>query len=329
LAAFEGFTNLYSVSKTLCFELMPMGKTLEHIQKNNILANDEHRAESYKKVKKIIDEYHKDFISTSLKNVVLDDALLSDYYQLRMENDISDAGKKNLIDIQAKLRKQIANAFDTERLFGKKLIKEHLLNFDFVKRDIENINLVSEFKKFTSYFVGFHENRKNIYSDEYKTTAIAFRLIHDNLPKHIGNMAVFEKIKKPLAKNLKTLSAKIGKYDFSLSGFNKTLTQDGIDYYNLVIGGKVLEGGTRVQGLNEYINMYNQKQRDKDARLPKFTQLYKQILSDRETLSWQPEKFESDNQVLENIKKIYRELPIAGIKRLISKLSSYDLSNIY
>ena len=56
------FTNLYTLSKTLRFELIPIGKTLEYVQQNGLLTQDEQRADSYKKVKKIIDEYHKAFI---------------------------------------------------------------------------------------------------------------------------------------------------------------------------------------------------------------------------------------------------------------------------
>jgi CRISPR-associated protein Cpf1 len=63
----EDFTNLYSLSKTLRFELIPVGKTLECIEKNGLLHQDEQRAESYKKVKKIIDEYHKAFIADAFK----------------------------------------------------------------------------------------------------------------------------------------------------------------------------------------------------------------------------------------------------------------------
>lgn len=55
------FINLYSLQKTLRFELKPVGKTIEHINNNELLQRDEHRAESYIKAKAIIDEYHKDF----------------------------------------------------------------------------------------------------------------------------------------------------------------------------------------------------------------------------------------------------------------------------
>lgn len=40
----ENFTGLYQLSKTLRFELKPVGKTLENIQKNGLLTQDEQRA---------------------------------------------------------------------------------------------------------------------------------------------------------------------------------------------------------------------------------------------------------------------------------------------
>ena len=46
------FIGLYPLSKTLRFELHPIGKTRENITSVGILAEDNHRAESYKKVKK-------------------------------------------------------------------------------------------------------------------------------------------------------------------------------------------------------------------------------------------------------------------------------------
>lgn len=61
------FTGLYPVSKTLRFELRPVGKTQEYIEKHGILDDDFQRAEDYKAVKKIIDRYHKYFIDEALK----------------------------------------------------------------------------------------------------------------------------------------------------------------------------------------------------------------------------------------------------------------------
>ena len=53
---FKDFTNLYPVSKTLRFELIPEGETLYYLEKNGVLENDEKRNEDYKKLKKLMDE---------------------------------------------------------------------------------------------------------------------------------------------------------------------------------------------------------------------------------------------------------------------------------
>lgn len=50
----DQFTEQYPISKTLRFELRPIGRTLEHIDKKGLLKEDEERNESYKKMKKSI-----------------------------------------------------------------------------------------------------------------------------------------------------------------------------------------------------------------------------------------------------------------------------------
>ena len=187
------FTNLYSLSKTLRFELIPQGKTLEFILKNGLLEQDNHRAESYIAVKKLIDDYHKAFIEKALDGLKLN--LLEDYFlYYNLKRD--DNHKKQFADLHSKLRKQIAERFIKQEgfknLFAKELIKEDLQNF---VKESELKDLVKEFENFTTYFTGFHENRKNIYSAEEKSTAISYRLIHQNLPKFIDNMKTFEKVK--------------------------------------------------------------------------------------------------------------------------------------
>ncbi len=67
----QSFTNKYQLSKTLRFELKPIGKTKDHIEAKGLLTQDEKRADSYKVVKKIIDEYHKYFIELAMGKVQL------------------------------------------------------------------------------------------------------------------------------------------------------------------------------------------------------------------------------------------------------------------
>ena len=63
------FTGLYPVSKTLRFELKPVGKTLEKIKETGIIEKDEKRHNDYFDAKKIIDTYHKYFIDAALSKV--------------------------------------------------------------------------------------------------------------------------------------------------------------------------------------------------------------------------------------------------------------------
>ena len=48
----DNFIGIYPVSKTLRFELKPVGKTQEYIEKHGILDEDLKRAGDYKSVKK-------------------------------------------------------------------------------------------------------------------------------------------------------------------------------------------------------------------------------------------------------------------------------------
>lgn len=350
----KDFTRIFPLSKTLRFELKPIGKTLEHIEKSGILAQDQHRAESYVEVKKIIDEYHKAFIESVLKDFKFSENMgeknsLEEFFAYYMCKSKEETQKRQFADIQDKLRKQIAKRFSDDDRFSRidkeKLIKEDLLSF---VEEVEKRQLIEEFKDFTTYFTGFHENRKNMYTDKAQSTAIAYRLIHENLPKFIDNIMVFDKVAaSPIAEHFAKLYSDFEEYlnvselgeMFRLDYYNIVLTQTQIDVYNAIVGGKTLEDGRKIQGLNEYINLYNQQQKDKSARLPKLKPLYKQILSDRNAISWLPEQFQSDEKVLEAIQKAYQDLDEQvfnrkkegehSLKELLLSLSNYDLTKIY
>ncbi len=363
MGTFKQFTRVYPLSKTLRFELKPIGRTLEFITSSGLLEQDLHRAESYVLVKGIIDEYHKAFIDSVLddfKLVYTDEGKknsLEEFYSCYMCKSKDESQKKLYEDLQKELRGQIAKAFDNggklKRIFSEKLLKEDLNTFVTTHKqyngNTQNLqDLINEFEKFTTYFDGFHKNRKNMYSAEAQSTAIAYRLIHENLPKFIDNMLVFDKVAaSPVSEQFVGLYSNFEEFlnvmniaeMFRLDYFNIVLTQKQIDIYNYIIGGRTLGDGTKIKGLNEYINLYNQQQKDKSARLPKLKPLYKQILSDRNTISWLPEQFESDEKALEAIERAYQELNEQvlnrnkegehSLKELLQTLAEYDLDKIY
>ena len=361
------FTNKYSLSKTLRFELIPQGKTLEHIEKKGFLKKDEERAESYKKMKKTIDRFHQDFIELAMSKIRL--TYLEDFetlYNESNEEKKSEQYKKRLETIQTSLRREIANGFKADEVkdiyskIDKKELFSELLENWIQENNLENIHFDPEFKNFTTYFSGFHQNRQNMYTDKDQSTAIAYRLVHENLPKFLDNIKIFEKATEisEIKEKIDVLYKEIEEYlnitsiseAFELFYFNDVLTQKGIDVYNLIIGGRTAkEGHRKIQGLNEYINLFNQKQSDKRNKIPKLKVLYKQILSDRTSTSFLQDAFEDDGEssasqkVLDAINQFYHSQLLdyqpndkdetinilKSFQNLLFELNNYDLDKIY
>ena len=174
----EKFVGLYPVSKTLRFELKPIGRTKEYIEMDGIIDTDTTLSENYTLVKGIIDRYHKSFIEESLRDVKLKG--LQEFYDLYNKSNRATAEQKQFERIQDDLRKQISQTFKKSNayatLFKKELIKKELPLF--VKGNAEEERVIASFSDFTTYFTGFNQNRSNMYSNEAKSTAIAYRLIH-------------------------------------------------------------------------------------------------------------------------------------------------------
>ena len=351
MESMKDLTGQYSLSKTLRFELKPIGKTLEHIEQKGLLTQDEQRAEEYELMKGIIDRYHKAFITMCLRNCKIkvnntEDELdsLEEYSSLlsKSKRDADDEDK--LEKIKENLRKQIVNAFKSGNTYGdlfkKELIKNHLPDF---VTDEEEKQVVEHFCNFTTYFTGFHDNRKNMYSDEAKSTAIAYRLIHANFPRFYDNLRSFAKISESeVAHRFPEIESAFSLYlnvehiadMFHVDYFPVVLTQEQIDVYNNIIGGKTEEDGTKIQGINEYVNLYNQHH--PDVKLPFLKPLYKMILSDKVALSWLPEEFENDEEMLTAINDFYKSVQpvIFGddencIRHLLTNIAEYNTDHIY
>ena len=322
-------TGLYSLTKTIGVELKPVGKTQELIEAKKLIEQDDQRAEDYKIVKDIIDRYHKDFIDKCLNCVEIKKDDLEKYVSLA-ENSNRDA--EDFDNIKTKMRNQITEAFRKNslftNLFKKNLIKEYLPAFV----SEEEKSVVNKFSKFTTYFDAFNDNRKNLYSGDAKSGTIAYRLIHENLPMFLDNIASFNAISVTGVNECfsgietdftDTLEGKRLTEFFQIDFFNNTLTQKKIDNYNYIVG-----------AVNKAVNLY--KQQHKTVRVPLLKPLYKMILSDRIAPSWLPECFKSDNDMLTAIKAAYESLRnvLVGdnddsLRNLLLNIDNYDLDHIY
>lgn len=378
----ECFTNLYSVSKTLRFELKPIGNTLVNINKNGLLKDDLKKSQDYKAVKQIIDDYHRFFIDDVLSKIVekieekntvettgndkLEFPKWNDYANEILEYQKNKSNKERLDAIQKDAREKLIKFFEDDSRFKsvtastpKDMLKDLLPIFLANDFNVENkMEVLKTFDKFATYFAGFQENRKNIYSAEAKSTSIAFRIVHENFPKFLQNIQVYNKLKnicpdlvKQVEQNLKNLlEEKTLDEVFSLDFFNYVLAQGngkkqrGIDFYNQVIGGISSESGSqKQQGFNEFINQYWQQhpafaQQNKSVR---FIPLFKQILSDRSTLSFVIATLDNDIDLKNAIKQVKSSFDnfteygnskidvFTELETLIGKIEAYSQQHLF
>lgn len=335
-------------------------------EKRNYITDDEKRAKDSVRAKALIDKYHKLFINETLKNfqnydkefvdkkkkdlkdpnnVSYWDDLLTQYYDVYNTDSTNSA---NADDVQKSLRERIAEIFknkeDFKTLFGADLFKGKLETFlGSINTTKEDMELIKSFKSFVTYFSTYNTNRQNMYSADKKATAISYRIVNENLPKFIDNIRIFNKLtscttvqefvllaEKNFTDQLKVLNTpKIGDI-FNISNFCNTLTQEQIEAYNAIICGKV-ENDT-VKGINQFVHEYNQGQ--KETKLPKLKALYKQILSDRVSISWLPKKFENDQELLSALEKSHSDFHRNIVNKntlgkLLCKLSEYNSNGIY
>lgn len=339
------FINMYNLSKTLRFSLIPYWETEEYFMERHLLDEDEVRAENYTKVKEYMDRYHRDFIEKVLNTVVLNN--VDEYSELYFKRNKSDAETKKMEELEATMRKQISKYFRDYSVSGEKiyplLYKSELIKKllpEFLTQEEEK-TILAQFNDFSTYFQGFWENRENIYTDKAQSTGVPYRCINDNLPIFLDNVKSFEKIINALPQDdideLNNIFE--GVYNtkiqdaFKVDYFSFVLSQSGIDKYNGIIGGYSNSDDSKVEGINEKVNRYNQEKAkfDKSKKLPLLKQLHKQILSDRETISFIPEKFNDDNEVLKAINDFYKNITssLEDVNELVSEISNYDTGMIY
>lgn len=347
----KNFTHQYSISKTLRFELKPQGKTEENIQKDQVLEQDKQKADSYKKVKVIIDDFHRDFIEKSLSGFKGDWQDLFNKITEIKKADREEKYKmqKDLKKIQESYRRRIVEHIKNQGKYpinditSAPLIKTILKKY--VEGNEEKQELLNEFKGFDGYFSGLHETRRNIYSDKDQMTALSHRIVHDNFEKFLDNFDIYEKhfdkIKnhqswEGVSKNFLKLGedikskepTEIIQYieDFfaqDLDAFNQCLNQSGIERFNKNI----------VAPINLFFNSYYQQHgKAKEKKIPFFKELFKQILAKSDKGQW-VDKLKNDKELIIEIQNFQESLKenktLENLKEILSHFDEYNLDKIY
>ncbi|MCQ2094607.1 MAG: type V CRISPR-associated protein Cas12a/Cpf1 [Bacteroidaceae bacterium] len=343
MKTFNDLTGLYSLSKTLQFELKPI-TDVSNIAKE-LIKRDEERNALASQMKDLMNELHKSFIDHILSQLPQTDKdtdcriceLIEHIYEC-----YGISGKEDeLNNLQTKLRDIISELFtqdgEYKKLFNKDVIQK-LRNFTNNSKDVSE--LLNQFDGFVGYFDNYFDNRKNMYVAKEQTTAIAYRVVNQNLARFMDNIKIFNKFcESSESIHLDEVYSAFedclnvaNLYElFDIKNYVNCVRQEDIKVYNDVIGGRVIEGeSVQLKGLNQYINLYN-KNRPKTERLPLFKPLYKQILSDRVRLSWLPNEYKSDAEMLKAIDLFctYSSDKVDELNFLLQDIKNYDLDGIF
>jgi len=320
-----------------------------------VFEKDETIQKKYKKTKPYFDRLHREFVKEALTDAHLSglSAYLKSFKKWRKDRKLY---QKELENVEMKLRKEVITFFDgmaqkwaldyahlnmkkkdVELLFEEGVFALLKARYGSEKETEivdestgEQVSIFDSWKGFTGYFGKFFETRKNFYKDNGTSTAIATRIVDQNLRRFCENIDNYENIKQKI-----DFSDVEGNYNrsfdeiFSLEFYNQCLLQGGIDFYNTVLGGKTLDNGEKQKGLNELINLHKQQT---DEKLPFFKNLDKQILSEKEKFI---DEIEDKAALLESLKLFYKsaEIKIGSIKKLFADFvknnDKYDLSEVY
>jgi CRISPR-associated protein Cpf1 len=295
----NNFTNLYSLSKTLRFELIPQDGVKNYIEKQQLakvdgkpetlLAQDFYRKNQREKYKLLIDSFHKWFIDKSLnefsKNVSYE-------FQENLKIHFEQFLNKKKFDKQNYFRLELATYFkraDEVAVESKMknfmlpdkeanycIIKEWFESEDYQRNFEDDQKTINSFNGFFTYLKNYNDIRKNLYKADGKAGTIGNRLFNKNLNLFCFNIKLYNDLPLDIQKKI---NDEWEKSDiFQIENYTDFLTQVQIDWFNQMIGNKPVETGNRQsKGLNAIINEENQK-RKKNEKLKFFKKLQNQIL---------------------------------------------------
>jgi len=292
-------------------------------------------------------EIHKDDNKKAKKkekNSESEDAAETTVFKKKNGNDVginylTQAGILKYIEMEIK------NLVPEERV--SEFIETKTITDEKGKNKIVRSGYLETFTGFFTYFSGYNQNRENYYVYEKEaSTAVATRIVHENLPKFCDNILLFkhasfgtdkktkENIPIPSRKdeylnaldylkdhgrttqiknadsNANIEAVPINEKWFEIAKFKECLTQQGIDEYNRTMG-----------HYNLLINLYNQARRKENGfkNLPKFKILFKQIGSARKKAFIQSLEYDTQQQQREANDSETDILHLEGILELNAK----------
>lgn len=165
---YDEFIALSKVQKTLRNELKPTPFTAEHIKQRGIISEDEYRAQQSLELKKIADEYYRNYITHKLNDINnLDFYNLFDAIEEKYKkNDKENRDKLDLVEKskRGEIAKMLSADDNFKSMFEAKLITQLLpvyVEQNYIGEDKEKaLETITLFKGFTTYFTDYFNIRK-------------------------------------------------------------------------------------------------------------------------------------------------------------------------
>lgn len=334
---YDEFIALSKVQKTLRNELKPTPFTAEHIKQRGIISEDEYRAQQSLELKKIADEYYRNYITHKLNDINnLDFYNLFDAIEEKYKkNDKDNRDKLDLVEKskRGEIAKMLSADDNFKSMFEAKLITKLLPDYverNYTGEDKEKaLETLALFKGFTTYFTDYFNIRKNMFKENGGASSICYRIVNVNASIFYDNLKTFMCIKEKAETEIALIEEELTElldswrleHIFSEDYYNELLAQKGIDYYNQICG-----------DVNKHMNLYCQQNKLK-ANVFKMTKLQKQIMGISEKAFEIPPMYQNDEEVyaafngfisrLEEVKLIDR------LGNVLQNSNIYDTAKIY
>lgn len=333
------FVGVSPVAKTLRNELIPTETTKKNIDQLDLLTEDEIRAQNREKLKEMMDDYYRDVIDSTLHaGIAVDWSYLFSCMRNHLRENSKET-KRELERTQDSIRSQIHDKF-AERADFKDMLAAPIVtkllpayikqNSKYSERYDECVGILKMYGKFTTSLKDYFKNRENIFSKEKKSTAVGYRIVEENAEIFQRNQNAYDRICKIVGLDLHELDNEITAYVdgrtlkevCSDEGFAKVITQGGIDRYNEAIG-----------AVNQYMNLFCQKNKALKPGQFQMKRLHKQILCKGTTSFEIPKKFENDKQVFEAINSfteiVTKNNDLNRLLNIAQHVNDYDMKRIY
>lgn len=334
---YDEFIALSKVQKTLRNELKPTPFTAEHIKQRGIISEDEYRSQQSLELKKIADEYYRNYITHKLNDINnLDFYNLFDAIEEKYKkNDKDNRDKLDLVEKskRGEIAKMLSADDNFKSMFEAKLITKLLPDYverNYTGEDKEKaLETLALFKGFTTYFKGYFKTRKNMFSGEGGASSICHRIVNVNASIFYDNLKTFMRIQEKAGDEIALIEEELTEkldgwrleHIFSRDYYNEVLAQKGIDYYNQICG-----------DINKHMNLYCQQNKFK-ANIFKMMKIQKQIMGISEKAFEIPPMYQNDEEVYASFNEFISRLEEVKLtdrlRNILQNSNIYDTAKIY